>query len=385
MHMQYKVDPDAALSLPSFRSLYLLTGLVCLLVGFDLLFWAFGYESLSNPLGVNLSLIAAVIGGARIVNGALLGLLEKDTGADLALAIAMVAAIVLGEYLVAAEVVLIAMVGESLEALTFARTYREIHKILELRPRTVRVRRDDREVELPIDEARVGDRVVVRPGERIPVDGTVLEGRSAVDQSTLTGESIPVDKAAGEAVYAGTLNQFGALEIHADEVGDDTTLGHVIQLVAQSQRHKAQVERTADRMARIFLPMVRGATVHFGESIETVREDLREVSPTIFLGVPRIWEKMHASITLRMRSSSWLKRSFTLSSPQKTMASPSPRRRRGFSAKFSRPSGKNCAPGILSPSRKTTEPWVSAITPAKRHTDCQNLSISSIDQRYSSS
>ena len=256
MHMQYKVDPDAALSLPSFRSLYLLTGLVCLLVGFDLLFWLFGYESLRNPFGVNLSLIAAVIGGARIVNGALLGLLDKDVGADLALAIAMVAAIVLGEYLVAAEVVLIAMVGESLEAMTFARTYREIHRILELRPRTVRVRRDDREVELPIEEARVGDVVLVRPGERVGVDGTVLEGRSAVDQSTLTGESIPVDKAAGETVYAGTLNQFGALAIRADEVGDDTTLGHVIQLVAQAQQHKARVERTADRMARIFLPLV---------------------------------------------------------------------------------------------------------------------------------
>ena len=256
MHMQYKVDPDAALSLPSFRSLYLLTGLIVLLVGFDLLFWAFGYESLRHPLGVNLSLIAAVIGGARIVNGALLGLLDKDVGADLALAIAMVAAIVLGEYLVAAEVVLIAMVGESLEAMTFARTYREIHKILELRPRTVRVVRDDREVELPIDQAKVGDRVVVRPGERVPVDGTVLDGRSAVDQSTLTGESLPVDKAAGETVYAGTLNQFGALTIRADEVGDDTTLGHVIQLVAQAQQHKARVERTADRMARIFLPVV---------------------------------------------------------------------------------------------------------------------------------
>ena len=267
MHMQYKVDPDAALSLPSFRSLYLMTSLVAFLVGCDLLFWFFGYESLRYPLGVNLSLIAAVIGGARIVNGALLGLLEGDVGADLALAIAMVAAIVLGEYLVAAEVVLIAMVGESLEALTFARTHREIHKILELRPHTVRLKRGELEVELPIDEVRVGDVVVIRPGERIPVDGTVLQGRSAIDQSTLTGESIPVDKAVGEAVYAGTLNQFGALEVRTDEVGDDTTLGHVIQLVAQAQRHKAPVERTADRLARVFLPMVLFlATATFGVS-----------------------------------------------------------------------------------------------------------------------
>src|SRR5262249_26983936 len=106
------------------------------------------------------------------------------------------------------------------------------------------------------DEVRAGDVVVVRPGERIPVDGTVLAGRSSVDQSHLTGESLPADKGSGDEVFAGTLNQFGALDVRAERIGDETTLGRVIQLVAEAQNHKARIERVADRFAKIFLPFV---------------------------------------------------------------------------------------------------------------------------------
>jgi Cu+-exporting ATPase len=254
--MQYKVDPDDALALPSFAGLYALTGLVAALLGLDLLLWMFGLDAMRSPLGVSLALAAAIIGGARIVYGAIASLLEGSAGADLALAIAMVAAIALGEYWVAAEFVLIAMIGESLEALTFSRTHREIQCILELRPERVRVRRGGQEIEVPSAEVLVGDTVVVRPGERIAVDGRVSSGRSSVDQSTLTGESLPVDKGVDDAVYAGTLNQFGALEIATERVGSQTTLGQVIQMVADAQARKARVERIADRMARAFLPMV---------------------------------------------------------------------------------------------------------------------------------
>ncbi len=254
--MQYKVDPDDALRLPSFAPLYALTALVAALLGMDLLLWWFGADAWRSVWGVNLALAAAVIGGARIVYGALVSLLEGEAGADLALAIAMIAAIALGEYWVAAEVVLIAMIGESLEALTFSRTHREIRRILELRPTTVRVRRNGQEVELPASEVQPGDTVVVRPGERIAVDGRVTSGRSSVDESTLSGESLPVDKSADDEVFAGTLNQFGALEIETARVGSQTTLGQVIQLVADAQSRKAGVERIADQMAKLFLPMV---------------------------------------------------------------------------------------------------------------------------------
>jgi Cu+-exporting ATPase len=271
MHMQYKVDPDDALARPRFGSLFLLTAIVGLLVVGDLVCYALGYERLRNPAGLNLALLAAIIGGARIIYGALAALLEGDLGADLALAIALLAALLLGEYWVGAEVVLIAMIGESLEALTFARTHRELHRILELRPRRVRVRRGDAEVEIPADQVQVGDTLVVRPGERIAVDGTVLVGRSAVDQSMLTGESLPVDKGAGDPIFAGSMNQFGALEIRADVVGAQTSLGQIIQLVAEAQHHKAKIERTADRLARYFLPFVltcAGATFLYSNFVQ---------------------------------------------------------------------------------------------------------------------
>lgn len=247
---------DAGLKLPSFRPLYLLTAAVGLLVAADVLFAWLGYERLRSPWGVNLALAAAVLGGARIVYASLTGLVEGHIGADLALSVALLASLALKEYWVGAEVVLIAMIGESLEAITFARTHRELERFLELRPRRVRVRRGEAEVELPVESLAVGDVVVVRPGERIAVDGAVIAGRSAVDESTLTGESLPADKTEGDAVYAGTLNQFGALEIRTAAVGEATTLGQVIRIVAAAQRDKARVERIADRMARWFLPLV---------------------------------------------------------------------------------------------------------------------------------
>ncbi len=114
----------------------------------------------------------------------------------------------------------------------------------------------DTEVEVSSDQLVVGDRVVVRPGERITVDGVVLRGRSAVDQAVLTGESMPVDKGEGDPVFTGTVNQFGRLEIRADKLGQETTLGQVIRLLADAQRHRSPLERTADRYARLFLPAV---------------------------------------------------------------------------------------------------------------------------------
>ena len=242
--------------LPSFRALYGLTAVVGLLVAADVLFWWLGYASLRAPLGVNLSLLAALLGGGRIIYGAICSLLDGKLGADIALAIALLAALLLQEYWVGAEVVLIAMIGESLEALTFSRTHREIRRIFELQPRTLRLRRDGREVDVTLDEVQRGDVVVIRPGERVAVDGLVLEGRSSVDQSTLTGESLPVDKVVGDEVYAGTVNQFGALAVLTERIGGETTLGNVIRLVAEARRNKSQSERLADRMARYFLPMV---------------------------------------------------------------------------------------------------------------------------------
>ncbi len=123
------------------------------------------------------------------------------------------------------------------------------------------------EIEIPAGEVRVGDVVVIHAGERVPVDGPVLIGRSSIDQSALTGEPIPVDKGPGEHVFTGTLNQFGVIEVRAEKVGHETTFGQVLKLVADAQRRKSPLERTADKLARYFLPVVEivaGLTVVAG-------------------------------------------------------------------------------------------------------------------------
>ena len=224
------------------RTLLATTAVVGFLLGLDLLLpaWGGGYRL---PFGVALALIAAMIGGGRVVYLALAALLEGRVGADIALAIACVAAALLGEYFVAAEVVFIALVGECLEAFTFARAQRAIEKLLDYRPRTARVVRDGQEIEIDAGAVVVGDVLVVRPGERIAADGSVIAGRSAVDQAILTGEGLPVDKGPGDPVYTGTFNQFGRLEVRAERVGMETTLGRVIRLLAEAQAKRSPLER----------------------------------------------------------------------------------------------------------------------------------------------
>jgi P-type Cu+ transporter len=254
-HHHHDHEHDHAAEL---RALVATTVVVGLLLGADLLLAAWG-DAYRRPFGVSLSLLAAVIGGGRVVYLALAALFEGRIGADIALAIACVAAAIAGEYFVAAEVVFIALVGECLEAFTFDRAQRAIQKLLEYRPRTARVLRDGREVEVAADALAVGDVLVVRPGERIAADGTVLRGRSAVDQAVLTGEGMPADKGEGDPVYTGTVNQFGQLDIRTEKVGAETTLGQVIRLMAQAQAQRSPLERTADRYARLFLPVVLAA------------------------------------------------------------------------------------------------------------------------------
>ncbi len=251
-------------------SLYLLTALLGVIIGADLwpvvAGWLQGW-GLELPTwltwdrevgGYRLALLAAVLGGARTLYGSLESLFEGRLGADLALALACIAAILINEPLVAAEVVFIGMVGECLEAFTFERTQRAVRKIVEVCPRRCWLLRDGQEVRVLTSELQVGDRVVVKPGGRVPADGVVVEGRSAVDTSALTGETLPADKGPGDEVLAGTLNQFGALTVEARRVAEHTVVGRVIELTARALKDKSPVERTADRLARYFLPVVLG-------------------------------------------------------------------------------------------------------------------------------
>jgi len=148
------------------------------------------------------------------------------------------------------------LLGRLLEARAKQGTGEAIRKLLGLRPRTARVVRDGVELEVPVDEVRVGDEVVVRPGERLPVDGEIVAGRSTIDESMVTGESIPVDKGPGDPVVGGTVNQTGSFRYRATAVGAETVLAQIVRLVREAQASKAPIERLADRVAGVFVPVV---------------------------------------------------------------------------------------------------------------------------------
>jgi Cu+-exporting ATPase len=167
----------------------------------------------------------------------------------------------LGEHVyfeTAAVILTLIKLGKLLEARAKGETGEAIRRLMELRPRTARVLRDGEEIEVPADAVEVDDVLVVRPGEAVPVDGLVVSGRSAVDESMLTGESLPVDKKPGDQVVGATVNKEGVLRVQATRVGADTALARIIRMVRAAQGSKAPIQRLADRVAGVFVPVVLG-------------------------------------------------------------------------------------------------------------------------------
>ncbi|MBN1659249.1 MAG: copper-translocating P-type ATPase [Anaerolineae bacterium] len=160
-----------------------------------------------------------------------------------------------------AAIITLIKLGKMLEARAKGRTSEAIKKLMGLRPKTARIVRDGQEIDVPIEAVVLGDIVLVRPGERIPVDGVVVEGHSAVDESMLTGESLPVDKRPGNEVVGGTINKQGLLRFEATRVGAQTALAQIIRLVEEAQGSKAPIQRLADRVSSIFVPAVIGAAL----------------------------------------------------------------------------------------------------------------------------
>ncbi len=158
----------------------------------------------------------------------------------------------------AAMILTLITLGKFLETRAKGKTGDAIRQLMDLSPKTAMVRRDGAEAEIPVEDVRVGDTVIVRSGGSIPVDGTVISGRCAVDQSALTGESVPVEKAPGDTVAAGTINTEGYMEFRAEKVGEDTTLSQVIRMVEDAGGSKAPIARLADQIAGVFVPIVMG-------------------------------------------------------------------------------------------------------------------------------
>ncbi|HET7088134.1 MAG TPA: heavy metal translocating P-type ATPase [Anaerolineae bacterium] len=156
----------------------------------------------------------------------------------------------------AAVIITLIVLGKYLEAKAKGRTSEAIKKLMGLRAKTARIVRDGAEMEVSIDDVRVGDTVVVRPGEKIPVDGVVIEGRSSVDESMITGESMPVEKGSGDRIVGATVNKQGLLKFEATQVGKNTVLAQIVRMVEQAQGSKAPIQRLADQISAVFVPAV---------------------------------------------------------------------------------------------------------------------------------
>ena len=207
-------------------------------------------------IGKWLYLGSAVIGGIPLF--LLAGkavFINHDITAGFMASVAMIAAIIVGEYSAAALVVFMFAIGDWLESLTIARADNALKDLAKLVPATIVVTRDGKEITIPIEQVQFGEKVLVRSGERIGVDGQVLGGSGSVNQSAITGESMPVEKKVGDEVFAGTLNEVGGMEIQVTRLGQDTTLGQIVKLVKEAQKTQAPVQRIANKYARILVPV----------------------------------------------------------------------------------------------------------------------------------
>ncbi|MEW6749383.1 MAG: cation-translocating P-type ATPase [Candidatus Latescibacterota bacterium] len=209
----------------------------------------------SEATGRVLACAAALAAGTPIWWSTARGLWQRDFTVDVLVSAAIGAALVVGQYQAGAIVAVMLLGGGLLEQLTVARASRALVALLARVPTTAALLRDGREVPVSVDEIRQGDRVRVRTGGMVPVDGTVEVGHASVDQSSITGESLPVDKGPGDRVFAGTLNRAGALDVRATQVGAGTTLGKIIALVEAAQRSTAPVQRLASRYAQFYAPL----------------------------------------------------------------------------------------------------------------------------------
>jgi heavy metal translocating P-type ATPase len=196
-----------------------------------------------------LAVLGLLIGGYPIFKEAIADLLERRMTMELSMTIALVAAAAIGEFFTALLITVFVLIAEILEGMTVGRGRRAIRQLLDLLPQTAEVRSQGEVRARSLSEVTVGAIVLVRPGGRIPVDGVVTGGHSFVDQSTITGESMPAEKIAGTPVFAGTINQSGVLEIRAEKIGRDTAFGRIIEAVERAERSRAPIQRMADRFA----------------------------------------------------------------------------------------------------------------------------------------
>ena len=203
-----------------------------------------------QPLPFDMAWVAIILCGVPIVLEAIIGLVTAfDIKADVLVSLALIASVCIGQDFAAGEVAFIMQLGGLLEELTVAKARAGIEKLVHLTPQTARVLRGGSEEIVPAEQVQVGDRIRVLPGEGVPVDGVIVSGQTSINQAVMTGESLPVDKTVGDAVSSGTVNQFGAFELEATKVGEDSSIQRMIRLVQSADAGKAKIVGIADRWA----------------------------------------------------------------------------------------------------------------------------------------
>lgn len=205
-----------------------------------------------QPFSFDMAWIAIILCGVPIVLEAIIGLVTAfDIKADVLVSLALIASVCIGQDFAAGEVAFIMQLGGLLEELTVAKARAGIEKLVHLTPRTARVLRGGAESMIPAEQVQVGNTLRVLPGECVPVDGVILSGQTSINQAVMTGESLPVDKSAGDEVSSGTVNQFGAFEMRATRVGADSSIQRMIRLVQSADAGKAKIVGIADRWAKV--------------------------------------------------------------------------------------------------------------------------------------
>jgi len=203
-----------------------------------------------------IAFLAVILGGSLRFRQAVRDIGRRKISVNVFVSVAILASLLIGEFISAAIIVFIMAVAGSLEAFTVKKTRRAIEELLDFTPKTAKILQDGEIIETPLEQVKEGEVVLVITGERVPVDGQILEGTAAINQAPITGESLPVDKVTGDQVFAGTLNESGNLKIEVNKVGDDTTLARIIHLVEEARERKAPIALIADHFTSYFLPAV---------------------------------------------------------------------------------------------------------------------------------
>ena len=216
------------------------------------------FDFLNQRIPFPLGLVLVVAGGYPVFLNVIRAALNRQIISHTLMTLGVIAALAVGQWVTAALVVVFMRIGDYVENFTTESARRAVKELTTLAPQLARVDRAGVETEVSVGDVTIGDIVIVRPGEKIPVDGVVIGGQATIDQSAITGESMPVDVAVGMHVYAATIANLGSLRIRAERIGSDTTFGRVIKMVEQAEMHRADVQRLADKFSSWYLPIVAG-------------------------------------------------------------------------------------------------------------------------------